>query len=560
MFDLQEHFDRLSQSVLELLTPEMVAEWIEKYTYLGGELYSFKDHEYQLRILQSTAPEIVVRKCSQVGISEMSFRRALGLADIIDGFSTIYTLPTATFAADVCKTRIDPIIADSPRLKAKIHKTLDNASIKQIGSSFIYIKGTFGNNQAISVPADLIVSDELDFSDEEVVSNFNSRLTHSDYKWQFYLSTPTAKNVGIDKKFKASRRHFNFVCCDHCGHFFQPDYYTHVKIPGYTGDLRDITANNIHKLDVDGATLLCPRCGMVPSLQVEHREWVCENTTERYAAEGFQVTPFDAPNIISIPYLIRASTKYKRRADFDNFNLGLPCEDAESSVLPSDVDQMYAMGLLGSNGQRVLGMDMGIYCACMIGEVGYDGQLHIIHTELIHYSQVDTRYEQLVREFRVTSAVIDSQPYVETVFRMQGRSPILWGSVYVTSKNLEPFRIQDKEEDEFAGLLAVRQVNVNRNIALEALFKAIRDKEISIRADSNKEIIGIQLCDMRRIKDTSARDVTDESFIWKKSAEGNDHFHHALLYTWVAAKLRSVPTHSQALPLLISSFKQKSTI
>ena len=136
----------------------MVAEWIEKYTYLGGELYSFKDHEYQLRIMQSTSPEIIVRKCSQVGISEMSFRRALGLADIIDGFSTIYTLPTATFAADVCKTRIDPIIAASPRLKAKINKVLDNASIKQLGNSFIYIKGTYGNNQAISVPADNIIA------------------------------------------------------------------------------------------------------------------------------------------------------------------------------------------------------------------------------------------------------------------------------------------------------------------------------------------------------------------------------------------------------------------
>lgn len=559
MFDLQEHFDRLEQSVLHLLTHEMVAEWIVKHTYLGGELYSFKDHEYQLRILQSTAPEIVVRKCSQVGISEMSFRRALGLADIIEGFSTIYTLPTATFAADVCKTRIDPIIATSPRLKSKIHKTLDNASIKQIGDSFIYIKGTFGNNQAISVPADLVVTDELDFSDEEVVSNFNSRLTHSDYRWQFALSTPTAKKVGIDKRFRASRRHFNFVCCDHCGHFFIPDFYAHVKIPGYTGELQDITGNNIHRLDVDNARVRCPSCDAVPSLQVGHREWVCENPGENFIAEGFQVSPFDAPNIITPAYLIRASTKYKRRADFDNFNLGLPCEDAESSVLPADVDRMYNLGLQGSNGQRVLGMDMGIYCSCMIAEVGYDSKLHVIHTELIHYSQVGERYLELVREFRVTSAVVDSQPYVETVFRMQDKSPILWGSVYVTSKNLEAFRIQDKEEDEFAGLLAVRQVNVNRNIALEALFKAIRDSEISIRPDTNKEIITLQMCDMRRIKDMSARDMSEDSFVWKKSSEGNDHFHHALLYTWVASKLRSVPTHSHGLPIYIGSFKQKST-
>src|SRR5690606_29243982 len=130
-------------------------------------------------------------------------------------------------------------------------------------------------------------------------------------------------------------------------------------------------------------------------------------------------------------YLVRTSTKYKRRADFDNFNLGLPSEDAESSVLKSDVDRMYDLGQLGSNGQRVLGMDMGVYCSCMVAEVGWDGKLHTIHTELIHYSQVDNRYQELVKQFNVTSAVVDSQPYVETVFRMQDKSPILWGSVYV---------------------------------------------------------------------------------------------------------------------------------
>ena len=555
MFDIRDHIDRLRQSALESLTPEMVAEWIQKYTYLGGDLYSFKDHEYQLRILQSSAPEIYVRKCSQVGISEMSFRRSLALSDIIDGFSTIYTLPTATFAADVCKTRIDPIIAESPRLKMKLHKTLDNASIKQLGNSFLYIKGTYGNNQAISVPADLIVSDEYSFSDEEVVSNFNSRLTHSKYKWQFMLSTPTANNVGIDKKFAGSRRHFNFTCCDHCGHFFLPDYYLHVKIPGFTGDLREISATNIHKFDVENAKLRCPRCDMVPSLQVEHREWVCENPSENYVAEGFQVSPFDAPNIITVPYLIRTSTKYKRRADFDNFNLGLPSEDAESSVLKSDTDRMFDLGLQGSNGQRVLGMDMGVYCSCMIADVGYDGKLHVIHTELIHYSNVAARYMELVKQFRVTSAVVDSQPYVETVFRMQDHSPILWGSVYVTSKNLEPFTIKDKEDDETSGLLAVRQVNVNRNIALESLFKDIRDGNVGIRPDANKEIIEIQMCDMKRVKDQAARDQFSDSFIWKKSSEGNDHFHHALLYAWVAAKLRSVPTHSFGLPLFLGSMK-----
>ncbi len=96
---------------------------------------SFKGREYQERILKSEAPTIVVKKCSQVGISELMLMRNLALMDILNGFKIIHTLPTALFAQKVMKTRVDPLLASSPKLQSKLNKNLDNASVKQIGDA-----------------------------------------------------------------------------------------------------------------------------------------------------------------------------------------------------------------------------------------------------------------------------------------------------------------------------------------------------------------------------------------------------------------------------------------
>jgi hypothetical protein len=45
------------------------------------------------------------------------------------------------------------------------------------------------------------------------------------------------------------------------------------------------------------------------------------------------------------------------------------------------------------------------------------------------------------------------------------------------------------------------------------------------------------------------------SFVWRKSEEGNDHFHHATLYAWVAAQIMGVSRGGIILPSMLTSFK-----
>jgi hypothetical protein len=163
---------------------------------------------------------------------------ALALCGVIRGYTVAYTLPTAGFAATFMKTRVDPVIQNSPYLKDMLSGELDNTEVKKLGDSFLYLRGAQSSNAPISVPCDHLIHDEVDFSDPEVLSQYQSRLTHSKYKRKTKLSTPTLPDRGIDYEFQRSRRKFNFVKCSCCSQYFLPDYFKHVRVPGFTGDLR----------------------------------------------------------------------------------------------------------------------------------------------------------------------------------------------------------------------------------------------------------------------------------------------------------------------------------
>ena len=65
----KHHLDRLKSSTLNKFTLASLPEWITTNTSINGELYSFHDHEYQIEISSDASREIIIRKCSQVGIS-----------------------------------------------------------------------------------------------------------------------------------------------------------------------------------------------------------------------------------------------------------------------------------------------------------------------------------------------------------------------------------------------------------------------------------------------------------------------------------------------------------
>lgn len=559
---LLDHLARTKAAVMNAHSLRTAAKWITEKTYLRGEHYSYLHHEFQEVIVSDPSREKNIRKCSQIGLSEVSARVALALASILDNSTFIYTLPTADFAKNFVKTRVDPIIMTSKELKASLNTTADNTQIKQLGSSFIYFKGTIGQSAAISVPADGLIHDEWDFSDLQVASNYESRLTHSPHKLKYKFSTPTVTAFGISAEMDVSRRFFNFARCNHCAEWFLPDYFKHVHVPGFDGDKKEITRDRLHRIRWQEAKLLCPGCGREPDLGPEHRAWVCENPDENFEPAGYQIQPFDAPHIITAASLIQTSTKYDRYVDFVNFGLGLPAEDKETSLTLEDINRCYVRGETSGFWSHVMGVDLGLMCHIVVAGVDPYGRMLIVRTEIVPLPRLYERRLELAKQYGVNLSVSDSQPYADMLMRMQASDPNLYGAVYVTSKDLAQYVLKKLEEPDGAdegdrkvheGEEEIRQVNINRNRAFDGFMDFVRGGNMQIFEDENREVLTKHWMDMKRIKQFTAD--KEISYVWQKSAKGQDHFHHAALYAYIASKMRSVAGSGIILPGVMGKFR-----
>lgn len=560
------HLSRVRGAAINQLGRRDLAAWIEKNTYIGGKLFSFKDHEYQHKILDDEAPELVIRKSAQTGISELCLRSAAGLVMIMPGsFRIGYTFPTATFAGDYAKTRFNPIVTTSPALRSAISSDdIDKAEIKTFGvGKEIYFKGAATGNAAISTTLDMLIHDELSFSDDDVIGDYSSRVIHSAYKWKWSLSTPTYPGDPIDLAFSASRRNWNLCRCHHCGNRFVPDYYEHVKIPGWNKHLDEITKENLHLVDYAHAQFLCPKCGREASLQLEHREWVCENPSENHIATGIQVQPFDAPNVVTLQDLIIGSTKYATKTKFRQFALGRPAADGENGLIADDLERCAVQIAQSPCSTHVLGIDLGLVCHFVVGGVLPDGRVIAVHRRRVPLRDFRQEYAAICTQYRITVKVSDIQPYTDLIMSLSETDPMLFGGVYVSRGSMEVYDVRKKDEDRQSALANLRQVNINRNALFDKIMSMMRpapdaEPEILFNRGDDWELFKTHMTDMKRA--TATLRNGEFTSMWQKSNRGNDHYHHAVGYMWVAAQIRGVAGSSAgvALSAPVGKFKVKS--
>ncbi len=548
MDNIKEHLeflDRLKVSVRNTYNLADLPKWITDKTFLRGRKYSFKDHEFQLKVVSDFSRVVNVQKCAQVGLSEVMCRYGLGLVNTLPNFNTIITFPYSGDASDFARTRIDPVVLESPDLLAALNANLDNSEIKQFNKSFLYFRGTNGNTQAISIPADAIISDEIDRSDPHILSQYTSRLNHSSWKLRRNFSTPTVSGYGISALMATSRRFRNLCKCNHCNHWFNPDYFQNVRIPGFDDDLRTLTKHTIHLYNWQGTQLHCPKCDRVPSLQLQHREWVQENINENYEAAGYFIQPFDAPNLVTCSDLVVASTEYKRYTEFVNQSLGLVEADTRETIIDKDIEESFVQADLFSNDVvHGFGADMGIICTIVIGRIAADGNFLVVHRERCTISDFQRRKAELCSQYRCATKVCDSQPYVDTILQMQKTDSNLYGGVYVKTKSLETFRIKMYDGELDKGKLPIHTVSINRSQAFDELMGIIKRKQFLVqrKTEDEDEIFKAQMLDMKRVQQQDEHD--EMKWAWEKSADGNDHYHHATLYCYTACQLRRVAASS----------------
>lgn len=553
---IKDHIRRLTDGLSNAYNLFNLGPWIEKHTYLDGRNFTFKDHEYQLDIISDPANTVLVNKCAQVGLSEIFSRWALAIAGTQENFTLIWTFPSASDAERFAKARLDPTIAGSKELRNRVSKSINSTELKQFGyNTFVYIRGTLSDTAGLSVPADVLIHDELDRSDLANVSAYVSRLQHKPTKVRRLFSTPTVRGYGIDAECKTAKRKRQIWKCSHCNHYFLPDYEQHVHIPGWDKPKKEINRYNLTGINWRSAVLLCPGCGKAPSDDVQYRSWVVENNDENYDSVAYYVAPFCAPRIITSPYLVKSSTDYNSWSEFVNQALGQTSEDAKEALTIEDLESASIQGVFDSTDLHVMGVDMGLICHFIIAKEK-DNNFIVVHREKVPYTEFETRRRELCARFRVVCSVHDAFPYTDLITRVTKFDPNAYGAVYVTKMSTETHSIKEQEENPQEGKLNIRSVHINRDVALDTLMWAFKEKRVVI--GNGDDEFKQHMLDMKRVQKFDKHGGI--VYRWEKTI-GVDHWHHTMLYAFIAAKLRGMTSWVSPLSVpLVSSIRMPGTL
>jgi hypothetical protein len=237
----------------------------------NGLRFEWGEHRFALDPMSDMHPLQGIRKCAQVGFSEMMSCKADYLA-IECNLSVGYTIHNAKAMDDFSKTKFDPIIAANPYLSSHI---TGNSSKKVVESSngtksYIHLVGAYNSASSnrqeestvgISFTADVLIHDEDSRSDQYVINQLKSRILNSRHGYIWKFDNPLYPGFGADKVWQESDQMHYMVQCDHCKYWQYLDWYRL--------DKTSFVPNSYHCwIDPIDKQVLCGRCKGVISDEV----------------------------------------------------------------------------------------------------------------------------------------------------------------------------------------------------------------------------------------------------------------------------------------------------
>lgn len=522
--------DALVSKIRDSKKSESNAEWICENTTLGGRPFSFKNHEFQIGIVNDTHDRIVTKKISQVGLSEISIRKTIAFLARYPGVRAMYSFPTSLLKSFNSKSRLKPLItADFPAKGDEVR----SADLYQIDNSFLYV-ASCSEGDATSNPVDMLVIDELDLSSESNVILLNSRLQHSQWKIREQLSTPTFSDFGIDAAFQAGDQRQYVYKCEHCNNVFVPQYdLKHVYIPNLPSEVEDlvfdVSPDLAAVLDYDNSYVRCPKC-MKPIYPGDYtrREWVATFPQRSASCHSYRILPFSS-GLLSIKYLVttvaEGIAKNQARRVI-NTTLGETYNGGDSRLTVSEIEKCFVTPKcpeIPKDKPIFFGLDMGMGCHLTI--VSADGG-EVLKFEVIPQEKVEERITDLLENYNVINGMIDRAPFIPTAYKLRDISdgrvfPVVYSE---NNKRAVPYK-------EVTGEIAY--YNVDRTLALDAVTEAVRSGKIKFYGYGNQhDTIVTHLMDM-------VRDDSGEIVRFVKLS-GKDHYFHSLGYALTAVYLKAM--------------------
>jgi len=506
----------LRRRITELASPKTrsfsdpLAKWSERNIRLDGKPFRFEGHEYLRAIYDDTAAHVVISKAAQVGGTTFGLLRSIHAA--LNDLSVIYFFPTRTDVLDFSKSRVTPMLQDNAFLSERMSDT-DTAGLKRIGDAFLYFRGMQSTVGMKSVPADMLVFDELDEATPEAKSMALERISHSDYKRVIELSNPSLPDYGIDEQYqKSDQRHWTHKCPG-CGQWVCLEKEFPQKL--------NQEIEFILRRDDSSYYYACPECST--ELDPEAGEWVADFPEREI--HGYRISQLTSPKIDPGEILHEyQTTRFPDR--FYNLKIGVPWADLERrldimSVLSLCTDQPMKEE---SKENCVMGVDTGRVLHVVIVEQDPSGESkphRIIHLGKYHdFAELD----QLMERYEIGCCVIDGLPETHATRAFARRHE---GWVFLNFFN-------ENQRGDASWNRGSMTVAVNRTEALDASRDAIRKKKILLprQVPVVEEFARHMSADAKILEENPETGAMKYRYV----RTGEDHFSLAFTYAWMAAE------------------------
>ena len=508
----------MSEPVLDRRKIETVnaVVWVDqKRICLDGRPVDFLRHPYQLAPMQEEAPRQCAMKGAQVGWTSISLLRSIhGLLHGYYPQGCLYLFPSREDTIDFSKGRFAPLINDNPTISANVQNT-DAANIKRIGRSMLYLRGARAtksiegskrtSSQLKSVPVDRIVFDEYDEMEPAMVDLALERISHSQVKEEYYLSTPSIPDYGIDALFQMSDQRHWLIKCPACGK------WTCLE-ESFPDCLAEDEAGRVFRACTSCHAEINPVVG----------KWVPRNPSLSKDLVGWRISQLNS-GFVNPATILKAFRHPPggRLQEVYNSKLGMAYIEATNRLSIQEILELCGSEGIADrdSGPCSMGVDQGNDLHVVIGRKGSRKPGKIVHLGIYKdWNELD----RLIKNFNVFRCVIDALPETRNARALAQRFK---GKVYLNY-------YQERQKGQYAWNERELTVSCNRTESLDASHNEI----MAGQAELPKE------CEITRTFATHLHNVAkrlseDEETGAKRYVYvrlGPDHFRHAFNYECIA--------------------------
>lgn len=498
------------------------ALWVLKHGIKNeaGFPIEFQKRRFLWDIYNDLSPNQALLKPPQIGATVMNTIKSMYVAKKMRR-QIIYTLPTQGDVQDMVGGSINRIIAQNPVLLEWI-KDHDTVEQKSVGDSIIFYRGTFTSKQAMMIPSGLNIHDEVDASDPNVITQYETRLqAQEDGGWRWYFSHPSLSGHGVDIYWEQSDKKEWYVTCPHCS---SKQVLTWPE-----------------SISRERACYVCKSCdGQLPDEARIYGEWRNQDGVPWngsiagvYKFSGWHVSQLMLYNKTAQQIIDAFDDPLKDKQYFYNFVLGLPYIGSEDRIEPAVVLRNCVDVVNEQEGRMVIGADTGHGIHYVV--MNKDGAFFYDYAGEITASK--SPYDpirRLLRDNPRAIAVFDQGGDLIGVRQLQAEFPGRVFLVFYRKDRKSIDLVQWGEDDEYG------KVVVDRNRMMTLVVEQLRDigrvrlngtpEEWSEFASHFNNLYREKMTS-KETREKDNKELYGAEYVWKRN--GPDHYCHALLYAIV---------------------------